>query len=815
MRDALPGAGLTAAEAERRLRAEGLNALPGARPRGVGAIALGVMREPMFVLLVAGAAIYFVLGDVREALVLLASVVVVMAITVIQERKSERALEALRDLSSPRALVVRDGAPLRIAGTEVVRGDLMLLAEGDRVPADAVLDSVNDLMVDESVLTGESLPLEKRAGMPAYSGTLVVKGQGRAVVTATGTRTEFGRIGQSLAEVETEKTTLERETARIVKRIAVAGIALSAILAAYYGLSRGDWLAGVLAGVTLAIAILPEEFPVVLTVFLALGAWRISRRGVLTRRMPAIETLGAATVLCVDKTGTLTENRMAVVETIAGGDASRVLEAAALACEPEPFDSMERAIVEAAGPSARALRDEWTLERDYPLTADFLAVCHAWRADSGERRVAVKGAPETVLALCGADDGAARTAMAEVERASGQGLRLLAVAEAGWAGTELPADPAGYRFRWLGFVALADPLRAAVPEAIGQCRAAGVRVVMITGDYPGTALAIARAAGLETKSGALTGSEIAAMSPASLVDAVRRVNVFARIRPEQKLLLVNAYKADGEVVAMTGDGVNDAPALKAAHIGIAMGRRGTDVAREASSLVLLQDDFQSIVAAIRLGRRIYENIRNAMRYVLAVHVPVAGMSFLPLAFGLPLFLFPVHVVFLEFVIDPACSIVFEAEDDDEGVMRRPPRSPSESLFNAGMLAVSLLLGATMLTTVCIGYWWAAGRGVGEAELRSFGFASIVFGNLAMIHAARSRDRIAFDRALPPNTALRWITAGTLAALAFVMYVPGVATLFRFAPLDVLQVGAAALAGISGVVWYEVYKLVRPRHRSAA
>jgi len=807
--------GLSSVEVARRLAIEGPNTLPGASRRSALAIALEVVREPMFLLLVAGAVIYFFLGDVHEALVLLASVLVVMTITVTQERKSERALEALRDLSSPRALVIRDGAPQRVAGADVAREDLLVLSEGDRVPADARLVAVNDLMIDESLLTGESLPVEKALDAPVYSGTLVVRGQGRAIVTATGARTEFGRIGQSLAALDIEKTTLQRETARIVKIVAALGILLSLLLAVYYVVTRGDWLAGILAGVTLAMAILPEEFPVVLTIFLALGAWRIGRHGVLTRRMPAIETLGAATVLCVDKTGTLTENRMAVVDTIApGGDAARVLEAAALACELEPFDSMERAIVEAGGARAEALRRTWVLDHDYPLTPEFLAVCHAWRSPSGERRVVIKGAPETVLALCGVGGEAARAAMNEVERASGRGLRLLAVGETAWDRPDWLKDPRDYGFAWVGFVALADPLRAKVPDAIAQCRQAGVRVVMITGDYPGTALAIARQAGISTDSGALTGTQIAAMDAAALAQAVRSVNVFARIRPDQKLQLVNAYKADGEVVAMTGDGVNDAPALKAAHIGVAMGQRGTDVAREASALVLLQDDFQSIVTAIRLGRRIYENIRNAMRYILAVHVPITGMSFLPLVFGWPVFLFPVHIVFLEFVIDPACSIVFEAEDSEEGVMRRPPRNPAEPLFNLEMLGVSLLLGVSVLATVFLAYWWAARHGLPDAELRSFGFATIVFGNLAMIHATRSRERTIFDSALRPNAALWWITGGTLGALAAAIYVPQAADIFRFAPLPAGSLAIAAAAGVGGVLWYEAYKLLRPRNARA-
>ena len=804
-------AGLSAAEAARLLAAEGPNTLPAAGRRGSLAIAAEVLREPMFLLLIAGAAVYFFLGDVREALVLLASVLVVMALTVAQERKSERALEALRDLSSPRALVVRDGVARRVAGAEVVRGDLALLSEGDRVPADARLVGVNDLMVDESLLTGESLPVEKSAGMPVYSGTLVARGQGRAIVAATGPRTEFGRIGQLLAAVDAEKTTLQRETARIVKIVAAFAIALCLLLALFHVSTRGSWLEGILAGVTLAMAILPEEFPVVLTVFLALGAWRISRNGVLTRRMPAIETLGAATVLCVDKTGTLTENRMAVVEIVAArGAPEDVLEAAALACELEPFDVMERAIVEEAGARAEALRKGWLLERDYPLTPDFLAVCHGWRSPAGERRLVIKGAPETVLALCDASAEDARAAMKQVEGASGRGLRLLAVARASWKRADWLENPREYRFEWLGFVALADPVRPQVPDAIAQCRGAGVRVVMITGDYPGTALAIARQAGLSTETGALTGKEIAEMSRDALARAVRSVNVFARIRPEQKLQIVAAYKDAGEVVAMTGDGVNDAPALKAAHIGVAMGRRGTDVAREAAALVLLEDDFQSIVASIRLGRRIYENIRNAMRYIIAVHVPTAGMSFLPLVFGWPPFLFPVHIVFLEFVIDPACSIVFEAEDSEEGVMRRPPRDPAQPLFNAQMLGVSLLLGASTLATTCLAYWWAARQGLPEGELRSFGFAAIVFGNLAMIHAVRSRERTVFEGGARPNAALRWISSATLGALALSLYFPPVAEIFRFSSLGAGYLAAAAGAGIAGVLWYEAYKKLRPR-----
>ena len=803
---------MSAAEAALRLAADGPNALPTAQARRTLAVVFEVLREPTFMLLCTACGIYLLLGDVHEALVLGAFVVLDVAITVVQERKSERALEALRDLSSPRALVVRDGAALRIAGAEVVRGDLLVLSEGDRIPADARLVAVNDLQVDESLLTGESLALDKAPGEPVFSGTLVIKGQGRAEVIATGPRTEFGRIGQALGGIEEGRTPLQIETARIVTVITGFALALSVLAAALYVYMRGDWLAGILSGLTLAMAIMPQEFPLVLTVFLAMGAWRISRDKVLTRRMPAIEALGAATVLCVDKTGTLTENRMALAEVIAQ-DPALALETAALACEPDPFDPMERAILAAAAPPAIALRRDWALERDYPFSPAFLAVCHVWRSPQGGRRVAIKGAAEAVLPLCAMDAASRELAEAQSGAAAGRGLRLLAVAEAMPENADLPEDPRRFRYRWLGFVALADPLRAGVPEAVALCRRAGIRVVMITGDHPGTASTIARQAGIEAAGGVLTGAEIAALDDARLAREVHRVSVYARVPPEQKLRLVLAMRTAGEVVAMTGDGVNDAPALKAADIGVAMGMRGTDVARESASLVLLADDFGSIVRAVRLGRRIYENISNAMRYLLAAHVPIAGMSLLPLAAGWPVFLFPVHVVFLEFVIAPACSIAFEAEPSDEGAMRRPPRDPRSPLFSAGNLAASLLLGASVLAAVGLASGWAVLSGRGENEARAIGFAAIVFGNLVLILATRSRERTILDTLARPNPALWWVVAGTLAALAFALYLPAAAAVFRFAPLGARELAVALGAGAVGVLWLEAVKLVRRRGRA--
>jgi Ca2+-transporting ATPase len=793
-------AGLSAAEAAARLAAEGPNALPYRESRGLAALAIQVVREPMLLLLLAASAIYLVLGDLSEALVLGASILGVITLTVVQERKAERALEALRDLSSPRAVVIRDGERVRIPGRDVVRGDLLLVAEGDRVPADARLEQAADLAADESLLTGESLPVPKGAGDTIHSGTLLTTGQGRARVTATGARSELGRIGASLATLESGKTSLETETGRIVRWVALLAVALCVAMAAAWIALRDDWLGGVLAGLTLAMAILPEEFPVVLTVFLALGAWRLSRYGVLTRRMPAIEMLGAATVLCVDKTGTLTENRMSVVDT-----PDAVTGVAALACELDPYDPMEKAIVAAASAEVAQMRRAWRLERDYPFGDDFLAVCHVWEAADGKKTVAIKGAPETVLALCGALDR-----MALVHDFTSLGRRVLAVAQADWQGEPLQ-DPRGYPFRLVGLLLLADPLRASVPEAVAQCRRAGIRVVMITGDFPGTAAHIAGQAGIANQL-VVSGAELENLSEQQLTEAVRKTSVFARVRPEQKLRLVQAYRAAGEVVAMTGDGVNAAPALKAAHIGIAMGTRGTDVAREAAALVLLEDDFGSIVRTVRLGRRIYENIRNAMRYLVSVHVPIAGMSFVPVLLGGPLFLMPVHVVFLEFVIDPACTLVFEGEHTEAGAMERPPRDPRQRLFGLGMLGASLALGAAMLAAVLGAYAWARQAGGDEGAVRATAFTAIVLGNLALLFSMRSRTRTVLETLREPNGALWGICAGALVALALALYVPALAGLFRFSPLDAAALAVAAAAGAAGVAPYEAWKLFSRRGR---
>ena len=847
---------LTSAEAAARLKQEGYNELPQARQRDLLVIAWELAREPMFLLLIAAASIYFVLGNLREAIFLLGSVLAILGITFYQERKTEHALEALRDLSSPRALVIRDGEELRISGREVVRGDALVLMEGDRVPADAVLLSCNDLSVDESLLTGESVPVRKVSGVSGmkltrpggddlpfvYSGTLLIQGQGTAEVYATGTGTEIGKIGLALETVKPEKTRLHKEIAQVVRIFAAIALSLCVLVVILYGLTRDGWLNGFLAGIALAMSLIPEEFPVVLTVFLALGAWRISQKRVLTRRIPAIEALGSATVLCVDKTGTLTLNKMRVRKIFTSAtsydieedqnlpEACReILEYTILASEKDPFDPMERAFHDLGKKHLEGtahLHGEWTLVHEYSLSPQLLSLSHVWKAPHRvDFVVAAKGAPEAIAELCHLWGEDLQLLQDRINQLAAQGLRVLGVARADYshevstrrrdtrddaidATTRWPDSQKDFKFQFLGLVALADPIRPSVPEALRECYTAGIRVVMITGDYPRTAQAIAGQIGLEPHDRVITGTELAAMSDSELQDRIRNTNLFARVLPEQKLRLVNAFKANGEVVAMTGDGVNDAPALKAAEIGIAMGGRGTDVAREAASLVLLDDDFASIVHAIRLGRRIFDNLKKAVSFLLSVHVPIAGVALIPLIADWPLILFPVHILFLELIIDPACSIVFEAEPEETHIMRRPPRSPVEVLFGLRSTALSLLQGLGALAAVIAVFMVALRRGQGELDARALTFTTLVIANIGLIFINRSLSRSVFRTLLSPNKALWYVTGGGVAILALVLYVPFLRNLFHFSILHPIDLMICLVAGVASVLWFEVFKFFR-------
>ena len=836
--------GMSSAEALARLRDEGPNELPADDDHGVLHIVKEVLEEPMLTLLVAAGVVNFVLSEVLDGGLLLATIVIIISIEVFQSRRTENALRALRNLASPRALVVRDGERVRIPGREVVRGDLLLLAEGDRVPADGVVIETTSLSVDESALTGESVPVGKVAAGPGapldpgtpggdgthgiFSGTLVVKGQATAVVTATGTATRFGRIGTALSSITQERTPMQKEVDTVVRIVATAALLAAVLVVLVYGWTRGSWLQGALAGIATAMSAIPEEFPVVMTVFLALGSWKMSRNHVLARRSAAIEALGAASVICVDKTGTLTMNTMRVSELIIDGtghplggtlpdEFGRLAEFAVLASPVDPFDPMDRAFRDLESEHLRGTdraHDDWVLIREYPLSPGVLALSHVWRVPgSDDCIIAAKGAPEAIVELCRLDDETRAHVSEQVDRATSRGQRVLAVAAATYPVTDdLPADQRGFGFEYLGLAGLHDPVRPGVAGAIAECARAGVRTVMITGDYPGTAMAIANEIGLDTTGGCVTGAELDAMTDEELADRARHADVFARMVPEQKLRLVRALRADGEVVGMTGDGVNDAPALRAADIGIAMGARGTDVAREAAALVITDDDYSSIVAGIRQGRGIYDNLRKAMAYVVAVHAPVMGMSLFPLFITTwPLVLLPLQIAFLELIIDPACSVVFEAEQPDPRIMERPPRPAAAPLFDRRTIAISLLQGATVLAADVSVYLWAINRGWADDTVRATTFATLVLSNMGLIVVNRSWHLTLGDVLRErSNPTMKWILGAAAALLALTLWFGPARRAFHLGVIPPGGLAVSALAAVAAVGWFETYKWLTRR-----
>ncbi len=833
-----PFTGLNDAQVLEKQTQNGFNELPATKSNSFFHLALSILKEPMFMLLVVCASLYMAVGDIQEGIMLLGFVLFIMGIEFYQERKTGKALEALREMSSPKARVLRNGLEVKIPCREVVVDDLVVLTEGERVPADAQLLRSINIQADESMLTGESVPVRKiesddseKDVLPGgddtpfvFSGTMIVQGNGIAKVLRIGSDTEIGKIGKALSSVVEETTKLKTELNTLVRRLAIGGAFLCLIVVLVFFLTRGDLLHGFLAGLTLAMAILPEEFPVILTIFMALGAWRMSKHRVLTRRPAVIETLGSATVLCTDKTGTLTLNRM-IVNTLYNKvsflqttsmkgfpeDFHEIIEFGILSSQTKPNDPMEKAICrlgEEFLQDTEHLHHDWTMIREYSLSKELLAMSRVFKEKtSDEYVIATKGAPESIFDLCHLKD--ASKYEEAIQLMASKGLRVLGVAKAVVSMDKLPEIQHDFEFEFIGLIGLADPIRPEVKVAVKECYKAGLRVIMITGDYPVTAQNIGAEIGLKNTDQCITGPELTAMSEEELLRRIDVVNIFARVVPEQKLKIVNALKAKGEVVAMTGDGVNDAPALKAAHIGIAMGERGTDVAREASSLVLTDDNFSSIVGAVRLGRRIFDNMQKAFGYVFAIHVPVAGLSLIPIFFaGAPLLLFPVHVVFMELIIDPACSVIFEAEKEEKNVMNRPPRSVKQKFFGGSKIFMSCMQGLGILLLV-LGVYFVGLRLEYSAEVvRTMCFTTLIVSNILTILTNRSWENNLFQILKTPNASVKWIVGGTILFLVAVLFVPFLHGLFKFAPLSALQIAASVGVGCLSIIWFEIYKAVK-------
>ncbi|MEY3198586.1 MAG: hypothetical protein RJA13_544 [Bacteroidota bacterium] len=792
--------GLSSDKAIQKLKDEGYNELPSAQSKNILQIVLEVIQEPMFILLISCGALYLVLGDYVEGVILLCWVFLIIFMTFYQYQKTEKALDALRKLSSPRALVIRDGLEIRIAGREVVREDLVILQEGDRIPADGIIYSSQNLTVDESILTGESNAVRKEnkeenpLNSSAYSGTLVVQGKGLMKVTQTGSNTEFGKIGKSLQEIEQDQTNLQREMKYLIRNLFIIGAFLSLVVIIAFYFTRGNFMQALLNGIATAMAMLPEEFPLVLTVFLAIGSWRLSQKNVLTRKPSAIETLGSATVLCSDKTGTITQNKMEVASIFCKNqiferedfpsqteNIKEFLTAAFLASYKDSIDPMEKSIETYFTKFAESNSvSDLVVSKDYPLSKELLAMSRAFLQKDGKCVVYTKGSPEAIVGLCKVSSEEKISLLFQAEKSAKKGQRVLGVASAEWTGGEIPEDQREFTFKFIGFIGFEDPIREEVPQAIKDCYSAGVKVIMITGDYPETAKSIAAQAGMHSNETILTGADLKEMGEEELKLKIKSVNIFARIVPEQKLQIIKALKANGEIVAMTGDGVNDAPALKAADIGIAMGKKGTDVAREASSIVLLDDNFSSIVSGIRLGRKIFDNLQKAMAYILAIHIPIIGLTLLPAFFSeIPIFLMPLHIVFMELIIDPVCSIAFESEKEEIGIMDRPPRNPNKRFYSMRKFLSSSLIGLFLLAIALLVYHLALQENHSEGEIRAIVFTALIVGNIFLILSTVSKTRHVISVLLEKNIALLLIVGMASGILILLLNNSFLRKLFNF------------------------------------
>ncbi len=801
--------GLNDQEVQQKLVKNGFNELPSSKPKNFFTISFEIIKEPMFLLLITCCLLYIILGDLQEALTLSAFVVIIIGITLFQSWKTERTLSALKDLTSPKTLVARNGQELHISSRELVVDDIMILNEGDKVSADAiVLDTIN-LIVDESTLTGESVPVKKNNGGDnpviskpgeeasciVYNGTLVTQGKAYTKVIATGLDTELGKIGKALESIEENHSRFQKEIARLVSRIVIIAGILCLVIVVILA-TRNGLIKALLTSLTFAIAMLPEEIPAVMTIFMALGAWRISQKNVLTRHMSAIETLGSITVLCTDKTGTLTENKMTLNEIYANGKSLKLnkeklaiefqplIEFSALASKEKSFDPMEKAITEIISSNLidpEHIHKNWSLAQEYPLSKELLAMTQAWKSpDEVGFSFYTKGSPEAIFNLCHLNADEIKLLTVVVEEMASRGLRILGVAKSKSKLQDLPAKQHDIDFEFSGLLGFLDPVRAGVKEAVRDCYSAGIRVIMITGDYHATAQNIAKEIGLKNPDKFIIGTELEKLNDVELQQRIQDTVIFSRVAPEQKLRIVDALRKNQEIIGMTGDGVNDAPALKSSDVGIAMGARGTEVARESADLILLDDNFSSVVSAIRLGRGILENLKKALSYIIAIHVPIAGLTLVPVIFGnLPIIFFPIHVAFLELVIDPTCTIVFESELAPKDIMTRAPRKIDEPILNHKKVIMSLLQGLFILLLVLLVYGLAIHLGKPDGETRMLSFETLLAGNLLLTFINKSWKAESIKELFLANKAFLIVLIVVPIGFTLILSIPMLREMFYF------------------------------------
>jgi len=821
--------GLTQAEAETALREHGPNEIRKG-PSPILAFLAGLLHEPMLMLLLGVVIIYFVLGENAEAYFMLVAVLIVSGISLFQDWRSRRAIRALEALTAPLSKVIRNSEVIRISTTGIVPGDLLVCEEGTTVNADGAIVFGHDFSVNESILTGEAESVFKGDGAEIFSGTTVSSGLAVARVTATGNQARIGQLGRSVLEIESASSPLQEEISRFVKNMAIIGLVVFALVTVFHYYTQQDLLESLLKGLTLAMSILPEEIPVAFATFMALGAWRLMKHGVIVRHVRTVETLGSATVICTDKTGTITENRMHLQGWYIpatgryhdrsdgiSAEAVPLLTTAMWASEPVPFDPMERAIHSLYGsfadPDARVA---YKMAHEYPLGGKPPMMTHVFRSADGDQVIAAKGAPEAILASCQLDEASRVNVLREIDRLADAGFRILGVARGPEHLRDFPDNQSDIPMTFLGLLVFHDPPKENIRNVFDAFSAAGVRLKIITGDIARTTRAVARQAGMDSLDQSIDGEALMALPPEAFAREVHTTALFTRMYPEAKLAVVEALKADREVVAFVGDGVNDGPALKAAHIGVAMGQRGTDLARSAASLILQQDDLGAMVTALGAGRRIYTNLKKAIRYIISIHIPIILTVSLPLFLGwqYPDIFTPVHVIFLELVMGPTCSIVFEREPMEVDALQRPPRPLNEHFLSRPELLMSVLQGLMITAAVMGMYEYGIRSGFGETRIRSLVFTTLIFSNVLLTLVNRSFTHSLFTSLRHRNDLLAGILLATLAALTAMLVIHPVRGFFGLAPLDARDITYSFLAAAAGVLWMEAWKWNRRRRQAA-
>lgn len=826
--------GLTTNEAKKIQEVFGKNKLIPDKTENFILKFLNVLKEPMFLLLIVAATIYFLLGEPRDGTIMLIFVIGIISIEVIQEWKTDKTLKALKNLSAPHTTVIRDGKESEINSEDLVPGDLVIITEGVKIPADGKVIKASDLRVNESSLTGESEEVWKCIDDSestdywkkdyCYAGTLVTQGRGIILVDKIGISTEYGKIGTNIAEAPDRPTPLEKQTRKLVKICAIIAGILFILVCVITFVNLTDHnlkdriIESILSGITLAMAMIPEEFPVILTVFLSMGAWRLAKKNSLVRRLSSVETLGAVTVLCVDKTGTITENKMVVNEVRCfDKDEYYLNKVMGMACETDAYDPMEHAMLKYCEDNNITKEELFNGEliTEYSFTNESKIMGHVWR-NNGTVSICAKGSPEKIITISNLTDFKKKEVEDNIYEMSSKGLRVIAVGVQEIKDeVSIPETLEQCNLEFLGLIGLQDPPRATVKEDIESCTKAGVRVVMITGDNGITASSIAKQVGIPNSKEIITGDEINNISDEELKERVKSVSIFSRVVPEHKMRIVKAFKENGEVVAMTGDGVNDAPALKYADIGISMGKRGSEVSREASDLILLDDNFRTIVDTIKDGRRIYDNIRKAIGYIFTIHIPIAFSSLLAPLLGIRsafLLLLPIHVVLLELVIDPTCSIVLERQPAEEDIMKRKPRNTKESILTSQVLIKSIIQGIVLFIASFGAYYIHLNNFPTEHEIaRSMGLAVIVVSNILLVQVNSSNIDFAYKSLgyLKKDHVMWIVSIGTLLGLVAILYTP-ISGILTLSPLSLKQIIGVIIISVVSVMWYELVKLYKKR-----